>query len=198
VEEVSKSRFHPFRASNNEYHQVWYEDSSSLAYKYDWIKEKKIGGIGIWALGFDNGHSELWKLLAEKFALKEVKEAKMDVSFLRRMRSRIYYIVISLMRNPKSLLTNPRPLFYLTAGIFGFSLVGIGFLFMFAHRLGKFSNVAFKGTTVAFVLIFVILTLLGMKYLDVTKTLYLIGGIILGMILLLIISYRFIKEKDLP
>ncbi len=51
--------------------QVWFDDSLSLSHKYDWVKKKKLAGIGIWALGYDHGHSELWELLADKFG--EVK-----------------------------------------------------------------------------------------------------------------------------
>ncbi|MDR6237430.1 glycosyl hydrolase family 18 protein [Aureibacter tunicatorum] len=198
VEEVSKSRFHAFRGPNNEYHQVWYEDSAALAFKYDWIKQKEIGGIGIWALGYDNGHDELWKLLAEKFAVKEEEKKAVALSMLGRIRSRIYYFALMVIRNPKSLLTNPRPLFFLTASVFGFSLMGLSMLLIWGHRFGKFINFSFKGITITLFIIMAILLLLNMDYLDVTKTLYLIGGIVLGMILLLIIGYRFVRERDLP
>lgn len=50
--------------------QLWFEGVSSLSIKYDWIKSKKLGGIGIWALGYDNGNEELWNLLSEKFEQK--------------------------------------------------------------------------------------------------------------------------------
>lgn len=53
--------------NGNHFTQLWFDDSSSLSIKYDWIKRKKLGGVGIWALGFDNGHPELWNLLSEKF-----------------------------------------------------------------------------------------------------------------------------------
>ena len=198
VEEVSKSRFHSFRTNTNEYHQIWYEDSTALAYKYAWIKEKKIGGLGIWALGFDNGYTELWELLANKFSVKEKQNSKSKSTYFARMKSRLFYTSMSLLRNPKMFLTNPRPLFFLISGMFGFSLIGIGLLFRYAHRFGKFTNVAMKGVTVSVIIIGIILVMLSVKYLDVTKTLYLVGGILLGMLLLLIISYKMLKERDLP
>lgn len=46
---------------------VYIEDEESLSYKYDFVKQKKLGGVGIWALGFDTEHDELWQLLAAKF-----------------------------------------------------------------------------------------------------------------------------------
>lgn len=46
------------------------EDERSLGHKYDLAKEKNLGGIGIWALGFDDGRAELWDQLAIKFGDK--------------------------------------------------------------------------------------------------------------------------------
>jgi spore germination protein YaaH len=47
--------------------QTWYDDSLSLAMKYDSVKAKKIAGIGMWALGYDAAEPELWNLLRSKF-----------------------------------------------------------------------------------------------------------------------------------
>lgn len=48
--------------------QTWYDDSLSLAKKYDSIKTKNIAGTGIWALGYDAGYTKLWGALKTKFA----------------------------------------------------------------------------------------------------------------------------------
>jgi len=50
------------------FHQVWYDDVESLGLKYDRVKAKGIGGIAIWALGFDDPHPELWELIGQQFA----------------------------------------------------------------------------------------------------------------------------------
>ena len=47
--------------------QLWFDDGETLGTKYDWVKKKGLAGIGIWALGYDNGHTELWEVLEEKF-----------------------------------------------------------------------------------------------------------------------------------
>lgn len=47
--------------------EVYYENERSLREKYDFIRSKKIRGVGIWALGFDGERPELWDLLEEKF-----------------------------------------------------------------------------------------------------------------------------------
>lgn len=49
------------------YRQVWYEDASSLNYKYDLVNSSGIAGIGIWALGYDGARTELWDRIEEKF-----------------------------------------------------------------------------------------------------------------------------------
>ncbi len=49
------------------WNQIWYDDELSLAFKYDFALAKELRGIGIWALGYDNGRDELWKLIEKKF-----------------------------------------------------------------------------------------------------------------------------------
>lgn len=51
---------------------IFMEDTRSLSIKYDFAKEKSLGGVGIWALGNDEGKTELWALLKEKFGAKQV------------------------------------------------------------------------------------------------------------------------------
>ncbi len=46
---------------------VYYENAKSLKYKYDLVNEYNLGGVGIWALGYDGGYTELWDLLYESF-----------------------------------------------------------------------------------------------------------------------------------
>jgi spore germination protein YaaH len=48
--------------------QCWYDDETSLGYKYDMVNMYDIAGIGIWALGYDRTTQGLWNLLREKFS----------------------------------------------------------------------------------------------------------------------------------
>ncbi|NQX98906.1 MAG: T9SS type A sorting domain-containing protein, partial [Flavobacteriales bacterium] len=52
---------------NSNWRQTFCNDKQSLAARYDIVKQMKIGGIGIWALGYDDGYTELWDLIEEKF-----------------------------------------------------------------------------------------------------------------------------------
>lgn len=54
--------------THSSYVQCWYEDTNSLAAKYDFFESKNLGGIGIWALGYDDDLPDLWDLIADKFA----------------------------------------------------------------------------------------------------------------------------------
>ncbi len=47
--------------------QALVDDEESLGARYDIVKQMKIGGIGIWALGYDDGYTELWDLIEDKF-----------------------------------------------------------------------------------------------------------------------------------
>ena len=59
-----------YRYQNPSWFQTWYDDSLSLSNKYDFVISKKLGGVGIWALGYDEGYDELWNALKEKMGAK--------------------------------------------------------------------------------------------------------------------------------
>ncbi len=63
-----------YKAYHDTYNDTWrmifVEDTKSLGMKYDFAKNKNLAGIGIWALGFDDGKKELWALLRQKFGEK--------------------------------------------------------------------------------------------------------------------------------
>jgi spore germination protein YaaH len=56
-----------FTYNNGGPRQCWYDDEVSLGLKYDVVKDFNIAGIGIWALGYDDGSTKLWDLLKNKF-----------------------------------------------------------------------------------------------------------------------------------
>lgn len=53
------------------WHQIYYENETSLAYKYQLVHDLGLGGVAIWALGYDGEYPELWELLEEKFVVKK-------------------------------------------------------------------------------------------------------------------------------
>jgi len=49
------------------WNQIWFDNDSSLALKFDLAIMNNLKGVGIWALGYDNGRNELWNLIDRKF-----------------------------------------------------------------------------------------------------------------------------------
>ena len=53
--------------TGTQWRQCWIDDEYSLKRKYDLINIRDIGGVGIWALGYDDGYTELWDALEDRF-----------------------------------------------------------------------------------------------------------------------------------
>ncbi|MEN8191875.1 MAG: glycosyl hydrolase family 18 protein [Bacteroidota bacterium] len=51
----------------NQWLQVWFDDVLSLDKKYDLADAYNLGGIGMWALGYDGSRQELWNLINLKY-----------------------------------------------------------------------------------------------------------------------------------
>ena len=49
---------------------VYMDDTRSLSAKYDLVKQKGLLGVGIWAIGFEGEHTEMWQTIRDKFGLK--------------------------------------------------------------------------------------------------------------------------------
>lgn len=56
---------------NGVWRMEYQEDTRSLSIKYDFAKERKLGGVGIWALGFEGDSDDFWALLREKFGTSQ-------------------------------------------------------------------------------------------------------------------------------
>lgn len=50
------------------FYQAWVNDARSMGRRFDLVNIRNIGGIGIWALGYDNGYTDFWDLIANKFS----------------------------------------------------------------------------------------------------------------------------------
>lgn len=61
---VSASPYFNYTDSTGVYHTVWFENSTSLAYKLDLVNSSNISGIGIWRLGLEN--SDYWTCIKNK------------------------------------------------------------------------------------------------------------------------------------
>lgn len=51
---------------DGETYVVYYENSRSLSYKIDFVNQLNLGGIAIWALGYEGSSRELWDVIEAK------------------------------------------------------------------------------------------------------------------------------------
>lgn len=68
LQRESMTNYFNLNYPDNTSFEIWFDDAYTLGKKYDYALSKDLKGIGIWALGYDNGHVALWDLIEEKFA----------------------------------------------------------------------------------------------------------------------------------
>ncbi len=56
------------------WHQVWCEDRKSLALKYALVAARGLGGVGFWALGYEEDLGEVWEELDAAFPIQPPPE----------------------------------------------------------------------------------------------------------------------------
>jgi len=57
----------PYYVYNNSgWNQTWVDDAYSLGKKFELVYKRNIAGIGIWALGYDDGYPDLWNKISQK------------------------------------------------------------------------------------------------------------------------------------
>jgi spore germination protein YaaH len=67
-ESITSTPYYAYNASDG-WHQVWYDDAESLSAKIGLVVERDIGGIGIWALGYDGTRPELFDTIEAKLSV---------------------------------------------------------------------------------------------------------------------------------
>jgi len=45
---------------------LYYDNARSIAYKLDYVNQLDLGGIAIWALGYEGENEELWQVIKSK------------------------------------------------------------------------------------------------------------------------------------
>lgn len=68
LENWSVTRYYNYSHDSADF-QVWTDDAYTLSVKFDWARRQKLAGVGIWALGYDNGYSDIWKIVNDKFII---------------------------------------------------------------------------------------------------------------------------------
>lgn len=53
--------------NNGGWHQVWYPDVEDMSLRFDYINAQTLGGVGFWAVGFDQLDPDLWAAVDDAF-----------------------------------------------------------------------------------------------------------------------------------
>ncbi|TCI93174.1 glycosyl hydrolase family 18 protein [Tenacibaculum sp. M341] len=69
IDDISKSAYSVYRVKGDKttYRQCWFENETSFKFKTQLIKQQKLKGLGIWALGYDKGYDGFWQLISDEF-----------------------------------------------------------------------------------------------------------------------------------
>ncbi len=54
--------------NDSKWHQCFLDDAHAMGKRLDLINQTGIAGMGIWALGYDDGYTDMWDMIAEKFS----------------------------------------------------------------------------------------------------------------------------------
>ncbi|TAD99828.1 MAG: hypothetical protein EAZ97_07740 [Bacteroidetes bacterium] len=195
TDEKSMTNFSVFKDDAFRNHQVWAEDSLSLALKYDWIIKQKMGGIAIWALGYDHGHQELWRLLSIKFAEppKAIPPPPLT-SFWQKIKSRLW----GLLRNPEGLLRNPGMILTTLLAAVGMGGLAVFLIRRFGCFWSRMTVFSLQILLALLILGLICMTLFWFHYLDLQQVMLFLLGFLIAAILVFFITRHFMMEKELP
>ncbi len=204
IEPNSESTYSMYAASgtNNPYKQCWFEGDTSFAKKINLIKEKNLAGLGIWALGYDEGYKDLWVTIIGTFGKDNIKVDSDSTKFkppFFHSGAGVKNAFQNFENQVKPLTQYPTVFLIVFSCLTVFGSLGllIGLLFP-DTRLFFFSNASIRNAIVAFVLIVLIIVLNLTKFLR-QNDMILIFGFIAGAVTISVIT-RIIKvnKKNLP
>lgn len=66
---VSCSKFYLVKPipDSNYFEKCWFDDDYTLGEKFGWALNEELAGVGIWALGYDNGYPNMWQMIASRY-----------------------------------------------------------------------------------------------------------------------------------
>jgi spore germination protein YaaH len=50
-------------------YEVWFDDQVTLRKKFDYARNLGLKGVGMWALGYDDGHLDFWQLIQSEYTI---------------------------------------------------------------------------------------------------------------------------------
>lgn len=192
------------------YRQCWFDNDSTLTVKLNLIKYKKLKGMGIWALGYDKGYSNLWEVIASNLTnttvnykgtvTNDADTLNNDTTNTTNDTSASFWKKITDIEGMLQEVTD-----YKTVLLFIMTLVvlfgGAGFviaMFQPNTRMFFFSNMAYRVYYTSFVLLFLIVVL---RWTDIITDLLvaLIIGFIAGAIAIYFVNKLIEKlNRNVP
>lgn len=116
--------------------EIWFDDGISMSMKYDFALKNGLGGVAIWTLGADNGYTELWDALVDKFVVIDTTfvdtvllrpPVPQQLTFFQRVKRELR-IYVALFKDPCSVDISQ----YEGDTYFIYFAVGFGLLFLIA------------------------------------------------------------------
>jgi spore germination protein YaaH len=71
LDRKSMTNYYNLTYPDNTTKEIWFDDDFTLGKKFDYAVSQNLKGVGVWALGYDNGYEELWDVIDDRFANKE-------------------------------------------------------------------------------------------------------------------------------
>lgn len=73
---VSKSMWSAYAVSGGKapFRQVWFDNKETFSIKLSYLKQKKLKGLGIWALGYNKVNKELWQAIASNLEKQQIPQ----------------------------------------------------------------------------------------------------------------------------
>ncbi|WP_299605387.1 glycosyl hydrolase family 18 protein [uncultured Aquimarina sp.] len=213
IEPISKSAYSSFsiKGDKNQFRQCWFENDSSFVYKTKLIKEKKLAGLGIWALGYDKGYDDIWNVISVEMAVESENSDEKEQDSVKNASSIFSKIVNTLgLKDPKSKINTVEEklvsitdyknvLLYTMSFVLFFACVGfIWAMFSPNTRAGFFNNTSLKGYYIGLMLLLAIVIFRILDAID-DFIVMLIIGFLLG-VLAFYIANGIVerKKKELP
>ena len=161
----------------------WYESDVSLDIKFQWTKGKNLKGIGLWAMGYDQGAPEIWKVVADNFgtdSLAAIHPVKTKLSGP-------FGIVSDIIRYKK--------------------MVGIGFLifsgfiilgFIISLSDWRVREILFQKQSfrIVYSFVFLVFAILGIEWWLEGSQWNITIGLVIGAVGVLLINIAFTKYRD--
>ncbi|TAE72632.1 MAG: hypothetical protein EAZ85_09265 [Bacteroidetes bacterium] len=193
----SMTNFFAYRDNNDNYRQIWYDDSLALAKKYDFVVNKKIGGVGIWALGYDHGYPQLWEVLAAKFA-PEAPAKKMNITQGLNIFSRMFQGISRFAANPSASLRSPS-IFFPLLGVFFASALAFYYLIQrYACQFKRTTTLVLQGGLFVILLLLACLFFIGFQIFSFNIAMLIALSFVLGVLTFVLLTRKWLIEKELP